>query len=353
MVKDSSEYTKSINGVLRIININIKLASYIFLPLIIFAMEMHFPLSYVRFIGETAELDQTSCSYLDSLAQFLEKTNAKIEIGGHTDNVGTPAEKQKLSEARAKAVYDYLILKHKVPEVNLSYKGYGSTLPVATNRTAEGRAKNNRIEIKVHSISSTAKIKFVKGKVYISKPGISEPKEISESNTITLFDKISTDSTGRAQLQFIDGIYNIYPNTEVIVQDISVPQQKCNLYLRAGKLTISVSNESLLVTTTNCLLSTSQVDFVLYSQPYYQDVISVWTDSLTISTRGYSKTIKNGYGLVCLYDNARWQESPLPESPSLDTTFQNYSFVYDEKNPNPFKLFYKKKYGYKCSHISQ
>lgn len=72
----------------------------------------------------------------------------KIELGGHTDNVGRPEANQRLSEQRAKAVYDYLINKG-IPSNRLSYKGYGETQPVATNDTNEGRRENRRTEIKV------------------------------------------------------------------------------------------------------------------------------------------------------------------------------------------------------------
>lgn len=72
----------------------------------------------------------------------------KIELGGHTDNVGRPEANQRLSEQRAKAVYDYLI-NEGIPSNRLSYKGYGETQPVATNDTDEGRRENRRTEIKV------------------------------------------------------------------------------------------------------------------------------------------------------------------------------------------------------------
>lgn len=72
----------------------------------------------------------------------------KIELGGHTDNIGQPAANQKLSEQRAKAVRDYLVAKGIKAE-RLTYKGYGETQPVATNDSEEGRAQNRRTELKV------------------------------------------------------------------------------------------------------------------------------------------------------------------------------------------------------------
>jgi outer membrane protein OmpA-like peptidoglycan-associated protein len=75
----------------------------------------------------------------------------KIEIGGHTDNTGGDEKNRLLSENRAKNVYDYLIAKG-VAEDRLTYKGYGSTKPVAPNTTPEGKAKNRRTEFIVTAI---------------------------------------------------------------------------------------------------------------------------------------------------------------------------------------------------------
>ena len=81
------------------------------------------------------------------LALFIEflKDNptVKVEIQGHTDNIGNDDANQKLSEQRAKAVYDYVIGKG-IPANRLRYKGYGESQPIADNNTAAGRAKNRR-----------------------------------------------------------------------------------------------------------------------------------------------------------------------------------------------------------------
>ena len=86
---------------------------------------------------------------LNKVVELLEKNSAlKIELGGHTDNVGRPDANLRLSEQRAKAVYDYLVGKGIAAD-RLTYKGYGETQPVATNETEEGRGENRRTEIKV------------------------------------------------------------------------------------------------------------------------------------------------------------------------------------------------------------
>ncbi len=72
----------------------------------------------------------------------------RIEISGHTDNVGNDVSNQTLSTNRAKSVYDQLI-KMGIESSRLVYKGYGKTQPIDVNTTEQGRAKNRRTEIKI------------------------------------------------------------------------------------------------------------------------------------------------------------------------------------------------------------
>ncbi len=73
-----------------------------------------------------------------------------IEISGHTDNVGSAEYNQKLSEARAKSVVDYL-LQEKVDSGRLSHRGFGSSQPMDTNETEDGRATNRRVQFTILS----------------------------------------------------------------------------------------------------------------------------------------------------------------------------------------------------------
>jgi outer membrane protein OmpA-like peptidoglycan-associated protein len=83
---------------------------------------------------------------LEVLAGIMNANPAKeISIHGHTDNVGKDESNLILSEARAKAVYDYLISVKVLPE-RLSFQGFGSTTPIADNSTEAGRALNRRVE---------------------------------------------------------------------------------------------------------------------------------------------------------------------------------------------------------------
>ncbi len=96
-----------------------------------------------------ATLRSSSIPELEKLIEFLKiNDKVRIEIGGHTDNVGGVEDNQKLSEQRAKAVRDFLV-SHKVPLDQLTFKGYGESKPVADNNSDENRQKNRRIEFTV------------------------------------------------------------------------------------------------------------------------------------------------------------------------------------------------------------
>lgn len=102
--------------------------------------------------GVTFEFNKSTLRK-DSDAQLLAVADAlkrraklKLEVAGHTDNVGDDAYNQKLSEARATAVKAWLAA-HGVAAERLTAKGYGKGAPVASNDSDEGRAKNRRVEL--------------------------------------------------------------------------------------------------------------------------------------------------------------------------------------------------------------
>jgi outer membrane protein OmpA-like peptidoglycan-associated protein len=97
------------------------------------------------------DLKPKSKTELNKLVGFLTKNaTAKIELGGHTDNVGNIKANQVLSNNRAKAVFDYLV-ENGIAKERLSTQGYGDTNPIASNDTEEGRAENRRTEFKIIS----------------------------------------------------------------------------------------------------------------------------------------------------------------------------------------------------------
>lgn len=95
------------------------------------------------------QLNPSSYVELDKLVQLLQDNpSVKVQINGHTDNVGKPADNLLLSTNRAKSVVAYLVSKGVVA-TRLTAKGFGSSKPIADNSTEAGRAKNRRTELQI------------------------------------------------------------------------------------------------------------------------------------------------------------------------------------------------------------
>lgn len=90
---------------------------------------------------------------LDKVAQTLTSYQSTyVNVGGHTDSIGTDAVNQRLSEARATTVANYLESRGVVPS-RVGIRGFGKTQPIASNNTEEGRAQNRRVEINLVPIT--------------------------------------------------------------------------------------------------------------------------------------------------------------------------------------------------------
>lgn len=110
-------------------------------------------LKNIFFDFNKAELKDESKVELDKVVAFLKKNpSLRIEIGGHTDNVGGKAYNVQLSEKRAASVSAY-VTSHGISADRLTNKGYGDSLPVADNNSDAGRAQNRRTEFKIISMN--------------------------------------------------------------------------------------------------------------------------------------------------------------------------------------------------------
>lgn len=102
----------------------------------------------IMFDTAKAVITPGSRTVLDQVGMLLKNDAAlSLEIQGHTDNVGAPTANLTLSQQRADAVKKYLVDTHGVAAARLTTAGFGDTSPVADNGTAEGRAKNRRVEL--------------------------------------------------------------------------------------------------------------------------------------------------------------------------------------------------------------
>ena len=109
-------------------------------------------IEHIYFETGKAELKPTSFQSLNSLVNFLnEYPNVKVEISGHTDNIGAADINMTISEQRARSVAEYVI-SMGVQASRVVSKGYGLTKPKYTNKTSQGRAKNRRVEFMITGI---------------------------------------------------------------------------------------------------------------------------------------------------------------------------------------------------------
>ncbi|MES2592426.1 MAG: OmpA family protein [Bacteroidota bacterium] len=106
-------------------------------------------------VGESTLSKESYAELGRALKLMNSMVSLRIEVSGHTDNVGSSQSNKQLSEQRAKAVVDYMVSKG-ADQIRLKYKGYGSSQPVASNKTDIGRQQNRRTEFKVLEVDIAA-----------------------------------------------------------------------------------------------------------------------------------------------------------------------------------------------------
>ncbi len=113
------------------------------------ALNASFTFKNIEFALNASILPETATIELDKLVTLLnEHPTLQVLISGHTDNTGNEVDNKKLSANRALSIVNYLIEKG-ISKNRLAYKGYGSSLPIATNDTPEGRARNRRTSVEI------------------------------------------------------------------------------------------------------------------------------------------------------------------------------------------------------------
>jgi outer membrane protein OmpA-like peptidoglycan-associated protein len=104
----------------------------------------------VRNLFTTGKLTFTpdGLKVIEKIARLIEDHPVPaIEIGGHTDSMGSAAFNKRIGQKRAEAIKSFVLEKTKIKAERIKTIGYGETRPIASNRTEEGRLKNRRIEI--------------------------------------------------------------------------------------------------------------------------------------------------------------------------------------------------------------
>lgn len=105
-------------------------------------------LTGLSFATNSSTLDDKAISLIDRLEAAIDVfPQCNLTIEGHTDSQGNANRNLELSKARANSVRDYMINEMRIPDYRIKAVGYGDARPISNNRTAEGRAKNRRIDL--------------------------------------------------------------------------------------------------------------------------------------------------------------------------------------------------------------
>lgn len=106
--------------------------------------------NYLAFEFDSAELPANADEGLENALAYMSRyPDGQYEVAGHTDGIGSDAYNQNLSERRAQAVADYLVANKGVAADQITVVGYGESMPVASNETDSGRARNRRVQVKL------------------------------------------------------------------------------------------------------------------------------------------------------------------------------------------------------------
>ncbi len=318
------------------------------LPCLLNSQPIKYQLLPLSFAPGSAALAASDSPIMDSLAAFLQKSGARIEIGGHTDNLGTSTQNEELSRVRAQAISDYLQTKHKIPLTQLSVKGYGPGQPIATNRTPAGRAKNNRIEITILSDIPSAALKPLRGVIRVRKAGLTDWREVQTTQRVSVMDWIETDSAGYCTLIFDrGGMVRVRPRTVLLCEEI-LPD-RAGLWSEGGSCRIDnhsagESKTQLTITTAATRVTSRSCDGFMVIQPNYLDAVSVWRGAVTVQDRleGPVLDVAAGYGVRGRVGSALEPACVLPQTPVVNSVSGQDTIWFEPGKPVKFILRYSK-----------
>jgi len=321
------------------------------LPAVLMAQAIKFEFTNVRFRTGSAVIDPATYPALDSLAQFVLSSGAAVEISGHTDNLGSPVRNRALSQRRAEAVRTYLVTRRRVPAGQLTAKGFGPMMPVASNATAEDRAQNRRVEVTILSKIRTARVSFLSGNAVARKPGISGWVPVALNHILTLGDEVVTDSTGRLEISFDNGSkLKVLPRSDIVIAQQSWTaggrEASTGIGIKLGKVAAKISKlqmqkESFSIATPTAVAGVRGTEFVVESRPDQAALLSVWEDN--VLWRGQlsgsmDKPIPAGQGCRCLPGQMPEPPVDLPKPPMPQQPAANDTLYYNPDRPKSLSL---------------
>ena len=322
---------------------------------LLLAQAIKFEISNIRFKSGSAVIEPATRSALDTLGQFLLRSGAKVEVAGHTDNVGNKIVNQRLSQQRAQSVCNYLTAKYRMAPSQLTAKGYGDQIPLMPNLTDEYRARNRRVEITVRSKVRTARLSYIQGNVFVRKQGISKFQPAALGQVLTILDEVITDSTGRAEITFDNGSQvKLNPSSDLVIEEQSWEtgnkKAQIGLNLISGKAYAKISKlgdkkESFFLSTPTAVAGTRGTEFVMESKPDRIALLSVWEDNVLwrgLTANSIEKSIRAAQGSRCLPGQHPEPAVDLPKPPMPKSPAANDTFFYNPDKPKSIKFAWSK-----------
>lgn len=201
-------------------------------------------LNNISFAINKSILSEESFSELERIAKLIKNIpSLKMEISGHTDNLGSVDKNQELSELRAKAVMDFLISKG-CDKNSLTFKGYGSRQAIESNETEEGRGANRRTEFKILQVDG--EYNLITG----AKPRVETEIKTDKTATPSNIDKAEDIVKTKTELENKDN------NSDALKKEIQEPNSQLSNENQALLAQIKLKSES----------SQAQIDQLLLEQ---------------------------------------------------------------------------------------
>lgn len=310
---------------------------------------VRFEFSNVRFRTGSSAIDPATYPTLDSLARFLKVSGARVEIAGHTDNVGNASANRILSQRRAESVTRHLVSRLRIPASQVNAKGYGQQLPKADNITAEGRAQNRRVEVIVLSQIRTARVSFLAGSAFVRKQGVSRWEQVQLGRVLTVLDELATDSTGRLEIAFDNGgRLRMRPKTSLVIDLMALEgggqEAATDIALGLGKVSakmakLQLKRERFSLSTPAAVAGIRGTEFVLEARPDQSALLSVWEDEVLFRGRlegSMDKPVAAGLGCLCQAGKAPEPPVGLPKPPMPQKPLANDTLFYNPDRPRQF-----------------
>ncbi|MCK5056449.1 MAG: OmpA family protein [Candidatus Aminicenantes bacterium] len=263
---------------------------------------------------------------LNKLGAFLkENAGLLIEIGGHSDNSGTPDVNQRLSLKRAQQVKDYLVDNTGIAEDRILVKGYAAAFPIADNRTATGKAQNRRVEITtVKNTDPAGRLTYIRRDVFTKSPDTFDFIRASINQNLYHLYRVLTRKKSNANVTFQD-LSKIYlvPQSLMIMYSIAEKEtpspRKQNVHLLTGGLRTKLNKlkGGLQVETPACVINSDSVGILVGIDAKKMSSLSVFDGKSEVKAQGKKVDVPEGYGTVVEMGEPPAQPEPLPEAPRL------------------------------------